>query len=147
MSKVPGLMPWEACARPTLEKLLDSESLAYSNIFTSLKETPGGPILSVPGPGSHRVVINSVETAFQLLDKPNFSDRPHWPMAELLGRDQNVGFLPYGKRLQQCRRILSGAFKHSAVQNHWKDLLEFQSTELVRCLLSSPNTFFEDVQA
>lgn len=128
ISKTPTLKPWEACAQPSQE--------------TSM----GSPLLSVPGPGYPRVVINNVESAFELLEKPNFSNRPHWPMAQLLGRDQNVGFLQYGTRLQQSRRLLSGAFKHNAVLSYWKDLLEIKSTELVHCLLSSPKTFFEDVQ-
>ncbi|KAL4262834.1 cytochrome P450 family protein [Pleurotus pulmonarius] len=129
MSKTLGLKPWEACALPGKEKSPTDNSL-----------------ISIPGPGHLRVVINDVDSAFELLEKPNFSDRPQWPMARLLGRDQNVGFLQYGKRLQQSRRILAGSFNRGVVTKHWKGLIESHSTELVRCLLSSPEDFFEDVQ-
>ncbi|KAF8885232.1 cytochrome P450 [Gymnopilus junonius] len=60
----------------------------------------------------------------------NFSDRPRWPMAELLGRTENVGFTYYGTRLKQKRTLLQTEFG-SNKRNQWGPMLENAASEIL----------------
>ncbi|KAH9846774.1 cytochrome P450 [Lenzites betulinus] len=108
-----------------------------------------GPLITVKSYGCPIIVINTVDAALELLDKrsAHFSCKPRWPMAELLGRQNNIGFQYYNKRLRQARRVLHGALNPHAITNVWGRLLDAHSSKLLRRFLASPETFYADVQA
>lgn len=92
------------------------------------------------------VVINTVKAAFDLLEKrAHFACRPRWPMAELLGRQNNVGFQYYGERLKKCRRVLHGALSQTAVSTTWGQFIDEQSVKLLRKVGLAPESFYSDV--
>ncbi|KAJ3840534.1 cytochrome P450 [Lentinula raphanica] len=94
------------------------------------------------------IVINSSTAAFELLDKRSvFACRPSIPMAELMGRQNNVGFTFYGNRLREMRRIMHSLLNSTAVNSHWSHFIESQSLELVHRLLNSPDTFEQEIES
>ncbi|KAJ3776759.1 cytochrome P450 [Lentinula raphanica] len=104
--------------------------------------------LSRPLMGPAVIVINSSTAAFELLDKRSvFACRPSIPMAELMGRQNNVGFTFYGNRLREMRRIMHSLLNSTAVNSHWSHLIESQSLELVHRLLNSPDTFEQEIES
>ncbi|KAI0919563.1 hypothetical protein AcW1_003214 [Taiwanofungus camphoratus] len=106
-----------------------------------------GPLISLRTLGQNIVVINTSDAAIDLLEKRStFACKPRWPMAELLGRQKNVGFQYYGERLKKSRKFLHGSLNAGAVIGTWSDLLHVQSIKLARSFLNSPQTFYSDVQ-
>ena len=106
-----------------------------------------GPILTVRSSGRPIFVINTVEAATELLEKrQNFACRPRWPMAELLGRQDNIGFQYYGDRLKRSRKALYASLNHSVVGKEWGQLLDAYSLRMIRRFLASPGNFYNDVQ-
>ena len=105
-----------------------------------------GPLVTLGTSSRPVVVINSTEAVTDLLERrSHFSCKPRWPMAELLGRQKNVGFQYYGDRLKRSRRVLHNALNANTVGTTWTGLLEAQSVALLRRFLCSPETFYEDI--
>ncbi|KAG9311162.1 cytochrome P450 [Chiua virens] len=83
-------------------------------------------------------VFNGVQVARDLLEKRSkiYCDRPTWTMADLIGRQDNVGFTYYGESLKSARKLL-----HSALGPHtrasWSPMLEDQTLNLIRQLIAS----------
>ncbi|KAJ4478448.1 cytochrome P450 [Lentinula aciculospora] len=67
-------------------------------------------------------------------------------MAQLMGRQNNIGFTFYGNRLREMRKVLHSLLTPSAVTTHWKHLIDSQSLTLIQRLLKSPETFNEEVE-
>lgn len=63
-------------------------------------------------------------------------------MAELLGRDNSVGFQYYGKRLTKTRKILHTSLNANAVASTWDDLLDQQSMQLMQGFFVRPDKFY-----
>ncbi|TBU28072.1 cytochrome P450 [Dichomitus squalens] len=105
-----------------------------------------GPLVTLGTSSRPIVVINTTEAVTDLLEKrSHFSCKPRWPMAELLGRQKNVGFQYYGERLKRSRRVLHNALNTTAIGTTWKGLLNSQSVALLQAFLRSPDTFYTDV--
>lgn len=100
-----------------------------------------GPLISGPSMANTSVIIiNTRDAVFDLLEKRGiaFACRPSWPMAELLGRQNNVGFTYYGERLKKLRKVLQRSLNLRTVSTSWRDLLDERSRELCFALLRSP---------
>ncbi|KAJ7665043.1 cytochrome P450 [Mycena polygramma] len=106
-----------------------------------------GPLISIPAYGRPIVVINTTKAAVDLLEKRSvFACRPSWPMAELLGRQDNVGFTYYGDRLKKMRKELHGALASNMIVGSWGRLLDTQSLLLCKALLETPTSFYDSVE-
>lgn len=66
-------------------------------------------------------------------------------MADLLGRQKNVGFQYYGERLKQSRKVLHSSLNANVIRTTWSGILDEYSTKLMLRSLESPETFYEDV--
>ena len=96
--------------------------------------------------GQGLLFVNTHEAAIDLLEKrAHFACRPRWPMAELLGRQNNVGFQYYDERLKKCRRVLHGALSQTAVSTTWGQFIDEQSVKLLRKVRLAPESFYSDV--
>ncbi|KAF9058456.1 cytochrome P450 [Rhodocollybia butyracea] len=86
-------------------------------------------ILPAPDP---TIILDGLNTITDLFQKQgeNFSDRPRWPMAELLGRTENVGFTYYGGRLKRARALLQSEFG-SHKRSQWAPSIEQAVQQLV----------------
>ena len=102
--------------------------------------------MSLGTPSRPVVVINTAEAVTDLLERrSHFSCKPRWPMAELLGRQKNVGFQYYGERLKQSRKVLHSALNAIAIGSTWANLLDSQSVELLNGFLRTPDSFYTDI--
>ncbi|KAG6819996.1 hypothetical protein H0H93_006699, partial [Arthromyces matolae] len=91
--------------------------------------------------GKPMIVLNSVKAAVDLLEKRsmNYSDRPDFPIFEMMGWDPTVTFLHYGKQFSTQRKLLQSYLnKNECVKYH-----PFQTREarvLVQNLLVDPES-------
>lgn len=123
-------------------------SVRSSYLCTQLANLPySGPLIRLPAFGLTMIVINSYDLANELLDKRiTFACKPRWPMAELLGRQANVGFMYYGKAHKMARKALHGAMDAHVLSTKWSDFLDERSTAISRHLLRSPDTFYDHIE-
>ncbi|KAG5725375.1 O-methylsterigmatocystin oxidoreductase [Termitomyces sp. T112] len=106
-----------------------------------------GPLISVSHFGTSIVIVNTRKAILDLLDKrKTYASRPRWPMAELLGRQNNVGFTYYGKRLKDFRKALHKSLIPTVILECWNHLLHEQSRELCQSLLANPDGFRDIVE-
>ncbi|KAF9446191.1 cytochrome P450 [Macrolepiota fuliginosa MF-IS2] len=66
------------------------------------------------------IVLNTAEAAIDLLEKRswNYSDRPDFPIFDLMGWNTAVGFAHYGKTFQKQRRLLQQYFSQKKVAEY-----------------------------
>ncbi|KAH7921938.1 cytochrome P450 [Leucogyrophana mollusca] len=90
--------------------------------------------------GRDIVVVNGARAAANLLEKRSkiYADRPTWPMVDLIGRQDNVGFTYYGQNLKASRKLLHAALNPGA-RSRWGPLLEQETLAVVKHLLDCPN--------
>ncbi|GJE90537.1 cytochrome P450 [Phanerochaete sordida] len=149
LSTVIAYWTWQRHRRLPLPPLLtgaDKLQGARWEIYAALCKTIS-PIATINSVGVPVLILSTVEATLELFSKrSNFSCRPRWPMADLLGRQNNVGFQYYGERLKQSRKILNHSLNPSAVRDIWAALLEESSTGLMQRFLKSPDTFYHNVE-
>ncbi|KAI1787184.1 cytochrome P450 [Ganoderma leucocontextum] len=144
------LPPGKLCVRCSLHGLLGppNSSKSYGlpwKTYAKWSETVG-PLVSLGTPSRPVVVINTAEAVTDLLERrSHFSCKPRWPMAELLGRQKNVGFQYYGERLKRSRKVLHSALNANAIGSTWASLLDSQSIDLLKGFRSTPETFYVDI--
>lgn len=87
-------------------------------------------------------MFNGVKVAEDLLEKRSkiYCDRPAWPMADLIGRQDNVGFTYYGENLKIARKLLHSALGPLS-KGKWGSMLEDQTLGLLRQLVASPQAW------
>jgi cytochrome P450 len=102
----------------------------------------GSDIIHVDVMGSHIVILNSMKSANELLEKRSsiYSDRPPLKALQLFGLDFNMAFIPHGTVWRRARRELQANLRPV-------DLESYQPIEqravhcLLRNLLSFPDNF------
>ncbi|KAF9443660.1 cytochrome P450 [Macrolepiota fuliginosa MF-IS2] len=77
------------------------------------------------------IVLNTTEAAVDLFEKRswNYSDRPDFPIFDLMGWGIALGLLHYGKAFQQQRRLFKEYFSQKKVEEY-KDLQATQARRL-----------------
>ncbi|KAF8884134.1 cytochrome P450 [Infundibulicybe gibba] len=90
--------------------------------------------------GQHMVMLNSVKTAADLLEKRSliYSDRPRCVVYDLLGWTPNITFLKNGDQFKNQRKILQRYFGGSKSQQYQPIQLE-EARILAENLLGDPN--------
>lgn len=82
----------------------------------------------------------------ELLEKRKvFASKPRWPMAELLGRQNNVGFAYYGHHWKGMRKLLHSTV-FADISHKWGYLLDDHSVILCRAIMESPLSFYNAVE-
>ncbi|KZV68637.1 cytochrome P450 [Peniophora sp. CONT] len=71
-----------------------------------------GDVVHVKIFGKHLILLNSAQAVNDLLDKRSsiYSDRPHFPLIDLVGQKFNFGFMSYGKPWSSRRRTFAAQF-------------------------------------
>ncbi|KAF7978447.1 hypothetical protein HWV62_638 [Athelia sp. TMB] len=90
--------------------------------------------------GTHIVILNSVESAVDLLEKRSslYSSRPPTPMmSDLMGWSWNTAMLPYNDEWRAQRRHFHGEFDGRAISKHYPPILR-STQELLQRLLNTP---------
>ncbi|KAF5359953.1 hypothetical protein D9757_012242 [Collybiopsis confluens] len=92
--------------------------------------------------GRHVIVNNNLQVALDLLENRNrslnYSSRPDFPMMNLIGRQDNVGFQRYGPRLKKCRKLLHDALSVRSIPE-WIGRVQVECDSLLAGLLRKPH--------
>ncbi|KAG1756030.1 cytochrome P450 [Suillus lakei] len=108
-----------------------------------------GDISHVEVLGQHTVVLNSVKTAMDMLDKKSsiYSDRPVLPMAgELVGWKHILGLSPYGDRFRRYRKNFHRAIGSRAALDIYNPIEEIETRRFLKCVLTKPDQLQEHVR-
>ncbi|KAH9960180.1 cytochrome P450 [Russula dissimulans] len=105
-----------------------------------------GEIMYLDAAGQPTVVLNSLKSAFNLLDRraSNYSDRPRFIMAqEILNNGLVFVFLNYGDRWRRMRRAAHEALTKRTLQSY-RPIQAKEATILVSSLLASSGSLRPD---
>lgn len=106
-----------------------------------------GPVVHLRALTRHLVILNTPEAATELLDRRNtiYSDRPRFPMGELMGWWWNTGLMPYGPWWRQHRRVLRHFFSEGASKAYY-ELQQRNNIQFLRSLLDAPDDVCDHVR-
>ncbi|EKM55855.1 uncharacterized protein PHACADRAFT_209373 [Phanerochaete carnosa HHB-10118-sp] len=98
--------------------------------------------------GTTVIIINSMKAANELLNKRSsiYSDREHLVMtADLVGWDRDIGFMPYGDKWREHRRLFHQQFRPATVHTYHPKLLE-EARKLLPRLLFQLGDFMQPLR-
>ncbi|KAF7299260.1 O-methylsterigmatocystin oxidoreductase [Mycena indigotica] len=106
------------------------------------------PIVHFQAFNNHTIIINSATVANDLLEKRSqiYSDRPQIPMTTMMGWDFALGFIPYGSRWRQYRRILHQYLRREASLDYRAIELK-KIHDMLRLFLVSPTDFYAHIRS
>ncbi|SJL03002.1 related to cytochrome P450 CYP2 subfamily [Armillaria ostoyae] len=113
----------------------------YGTVITS-------DIVSVSVLGRRTVVINSVQTAIDILDKKGaiYSDRPMVAMGgELVGWNNSFGLMPYGPRFRDSRRRVHQIFGTNTSFKQFLPAVELEARRFLKRISAKPEDLFRDI--
>ncbi|KAG2148121.1 cytochrome P450 [Suillus clintonianus] len=132
----PGPQGW-----PLIGNVLDMPHIKPWLTFTQWGKKYGD-ISHMEVLGQHIIVVNSVKTALNMLDKKSnmYSDRPVFPMGgELVGLKYTLGFLTYGDRFRQYRKTIHHIIGTRAAVEAYNQIEEVESHRFLKRVLERPN--------
>ncbi|KAN0130018.1 Cytochrome P450 [Lactarius tabidus] len=102
----------------------------------------GSDVVHVDVMGSHIVILNSIKSANELLEKRSsiYSDRPPLKALQLFGIDFNMAFIPHGSVWRRSRRGLQENLRPADLESY-RPIEQRAVHCLLRNLLSSPDNF------
>ncbi|KAL1951983.1 hypothetical protein VTO73DRAFT_1132 [Trametes versicolor] len=106
-----------------------------------------GDIFHISLLGQPVIVLSSIETAKDLLDKRSakYSDRFNSTVASMIGWDWNVALMGYGPQWRQIRRALHEHFHQGTVKDYESSQLSGARNLLTR-LVANPDNFVPDLR-
>ncbi|KAG2135247.1 cytochrome P450 [Suillus clintonianus] len=99
--------------------------------------------------GRHIIVLNSVKTAMEMLDKKStlYSDRPVLPMAgELVGWKDSLPFLPYGDRWRRYRKNFHRVIGSRVAADVYNQIEEVETHRFMKRVLAKPDQLQEHIR-
>ncbi|KAG6908814.1 hypothetical protein DXG01_003167 [Tephrocybe rancida] len=140
-SKTSRPLPPGPSKLPIIGNLLDIPKTLEWITYHKWCQELGSDIIHLDVAGQSIIVLDTAEVATELLEKRSsiYSGRPRLPMInELAGWDFLLGFMPYGQRWREHRRLMHQSFHPTAA-------LRFRAQEskathsFLRRLLKDPN--------
>jgi len=103
-----------------------------------------GDISSITILGTTIVTLHSYEKAVEVLDKKGLinSSRPALEMLNLAGWKHHVPCLPYGRPLQECRRMMRAEINHTKI-GQFHAYQEASTLRLLKLLTKNPEDFYD----
>lgn len=132
----PGPPGW-----PLIGNILDMPNVRPWLTFTEWGKKYGG-MSHIEVLGQHIVVLNSFETAMEMLDNKStiYSDRPILPVAgELIGWRNIMVLLPYGDRLRRHRKNFHSVIGTRAAMGVYNQVEEIETHRFLKRLLTTPD--------
>ncbi|KAG1773897.1 cytochrome P450 [Suillus occidentalis] len=132
----PGPPGW-----PLIGNVLDMPNIRPWLTFTEWGKKYGG-ISHIEVLGQHIMVVNSLETAMDMLDNKSaiYSDRPILPVAgELIGWKNVMTLLPYGDRLRRHRKNFHSVIGTRAATNVYSQVEEIETRRFLKRVLATPD--------
>ncbi|KAG2141325.1 cytochrome P450 [Suillus clintonianus] len=108
-----------------------------------------GPISHVEILGQHIIVLNSVKSAMDMLDKKGtvYSDRPVLPMGgELCGWKHSLGLLPYGDHFRQYRKNIHHIMGNRAALDVYHPVEEIETHRFLKRVFAKPEKLQDHVR-
>ncbi|KAJ3574049.1 hypothetical protein NP233_g2020 [Leucocoprinus birnbaumii] len=98
-----------------------------------------GDVMHLRVLGRDMIILNTAEAAIDLMDKRswNYSDRPRFPILDIMGWVPTLTFIGYGKRFQKHRRLLQQYFSKQKVVEYQPIQLR-EARRLALNLLDNP---------
>ena len=99
--------------------------------------------------GQHIVILNSVNTAMEMLDKKSssYSDRPVLPMGgELVGWKNTLVLLPYGDRFREYRKNFARVIGSRAAMESYHPIEESETHRFLQRVLAKPAELSQHVR-
>ncbi|KAF5349225.1 hypothetical protein D9756_009488 [Leucocoprinus leucothites] len=128
--------------RPLIGNLLDLPTNYEWLTYTKWAKQYDSDILHVSGAGKDIVILNSVETTKDLLEKrsANYSGRPTFLMGKLMGWDYLFSSMPYGDAWRERRKLFQKHFHPTKPETHRPIETEYVR-KLLPELLEHPQDF------
>ncbi|RXW22172.1 hypothetical protein EST38_g3677 [Candolleomyces aberdarensis] len=106
-----------------------------------------GDIIYMTALGQGVLVLGSQRRAVDLLEKraANYSDRPPFPVIEMMGLGWSFGLMRYGAVWRQYRRAFHKFFNNNAIPT-WHPIMYEEVKGFLRKVQSQPDGIFEHVQ-
>ena len=106
-----------------------------------------GDLTSISIFGTTIVTVHTYEKAVEMLEKKSliYSCRARLQMLHLGGFENHVAFLPYGGKLQECRRMIRSEINPVNTPNHYA-IHEATVRRFLRTLAKSPEQFYERIE-
>ncbi|KAK0469239.1 cytochrome P450 [Desarmillaria tabescens] len=133
---------------PLIGNLLDMPTEKEWLTFAKWGELYGN-IASVAFFGQRLIVLNSAQTATDLLDKKSsiYSDRPSIPMGgELVGWKNTLVLVPYGKRFRNYRRLAHQLFGNQATMKQFLPVEERETHRFLKRVLAHPENLLQHIR-
>jgi len=139
----PGPRGW-----PLIGNVLDMPRIKPWLTFTEWGQKYGD-ITHIEVLGRHIIVLNSVKTAMEMMDRKStlYSDRPVLPMAgELVGWKDSLPFLPYGDRFRRQRKNFHRVIGSRTAVDVYNEIEEVETHRFLKRVLAKPDQLQEHVQ-
>ncbi|KAG1844263.1 cytochrome P450 [Suillus tomentosus] len=139
----PGPRGW-----PLIGNILDMPHIKPWLTFSAWGQKYGD-ITHIRVLGRHIIVLNSVKTAMEMMDKKSivYSDRPVLPMCgELVGWKDSLPFLPYGDPFRQQRKKLHRVIGSRAAVSVYNEVVEVETRRFLQRVLAKPDRLQEHVR-
>ncbi|KAG1784606.1 cytochrome P450 [Suillus plorans] len=139
----PGPRGW-----PLIGNILDMPHIKPWLTFSAWGQKYGD-ITHISVLGRHIIVLNSVKTAMEMMDRKSivYSDRPILPMSgELVGWKDSLFFLSYGDRLRQQRKNLHRVIGSRAAVGVYNEVGEVETRRFLQRVVVKPDRLQEHVR-
>ncbi|KAI0061726.1 cytochrome P450 [Artomyces pyxidatus] len=136
----PGPKPW-----PLIGNLLDFPTQKPWVTYDKWGKTYGD-IMSLNALGNTIIVVNSVGTAKELLEKRGsaYSDRPSVPFLQMMGMDFHLALAHYPHPWRVRRKLIDRSLRKDATVQY-RHVLKVKTEQLLRHLLDAPEAYASHV--
>ncbi|KZT21922.1 cytochrome P450 [Neolentinus lepideus HHB14362 ss-1] len=138
----PGPKGW-----PLLGNLFDIPQSSAWYTFTAWRKEYGN-IVYLNVLGRPILILNTLETATDLFEGRFgiYSDRPDFPLANLIGHAWNFGFMPYGKEWRTLRRMFANRYTVSSSLPRFYDSHRQSASVFLNHVLKNPDDWFNHIR-
>lgn len=146
--KNPAPFPPGPPGRPLVGNIPDMPQVKPWLTFTEWGKKYGD-ISHVEVLGQHIMVLNSVKTAVEMLEKKSsvYSDRPVLPMGgELVGWKNTLVLLPYGDHLREYRKHFHRVIGSRAALDIYNPIEEIETHRFLKRVLAKPDQLLAHVR-
>jgi len=99
-----------------------------------------GDLVNVSIPGQNIVIVNSAHAAIEMMDKKSriYSNRPRFPMGELVGWQGDLALVQYGPHHQKHRKVFRQIIGSNAEVRKFHHASEMEVQRFLNLLLDRP---------
>ncbi|KAH9888316.1 cytochrome P450 [Cubamyces lactineus] len=132
---------------PIVGNLFDMPRKTYWKTFTDWSEQYGD-VVHLRILGRSVILLNSAESTTDLLENRTtiYSDRPKFPIMDMVGHHWNFGFMQYGKQWRELRRLFSTQYSSVKGLQMFYDSHRDSMSRLLLDVLKNPDAFVDHLR-